>query len=200
MTVESILYTALAFFLVTNPIGNTPAILALVKDYTFQRQRVIIAREVFFALLIALFFQFFGDAFLSILNLETYTITLCGGLLLFIVALRMIFATPASETSTVIKQEPFIVPIATPILSGPGLMATIMLFARKEQNMALITISILITWAGIFAVLVAGPYLNKLLGKRGMIALEQMMGMILGIMSMGLIVKGFAMYLNNLQL
>ncbi len=198
MNLSTTLSIALAFFLVTNPIGNTPTILALVKDYDFDKQKKIVFREGIIALLVALFFQFFGEVFLGLLNIETYTVTICGGLLLFIVALNMIFTKAQTGDAAKLKKEPFIVPIATPILSGPGLMSIIMLFARKEQNPLMITTAIFIAWIGVMAVLMAGPYLQRTLGKRGMTALEQMMGMILAIMSMGMIVKGTAMYIKTI--
>jgi len=195
---SSIFALALKFFLVTNPIGNCPAMLALVKDYDFASQRKILAREAFFALLIALFFQFFGEAFLSLINIKDYAVSLCGGILLFLVALSMIFSKPESDTVNVPKQEPYIVPIATPILSGPGLMSIIMLNARLEPNNLKVTGAILIAWIGVIAVVASAPYLLKFFGKRGLIALEQLMGMILALMSMSMIVTGISLFVQTL--
>ena len=190
---------ALTFFLVVNPIGNCPPILALVKEYDIDRQRKIILREAIIALIIALFFQFFGEMFLNSLKIQDYALTLCGGVLLLIVALSMIFTkSPEIQVSTP-KQEPFIVPIATPILTGPGLMAIIMLQSHELNDNFLITSAILIAWIGILLVLSIAPYLQKFLGKRGMVALEQLMGMILSFISMGLLVEGVTLFLKTLQ-
>ncbi|MBN9378243.1 MAG: hypothetical protein BGO14_06210 [Chlamydiales bacterium 38-26] len=194
----SLFQIALTFFLVTNPIGNSPTILALVKDFEFERQKKILIREGLIALLIALFFQYFGEVFLGVLHVKNFAVSITGGVLLFLVALSMIFSTePSSSSSSEQKQEPFIVPIATPILSGPGLMAIIMLFSRQESNNLKITLAILLAWVFVLAVVAAAPYLQKLLGKRGLVALEQLMGMLLAMMSAGMILNGIKLFVEN---
>jgi multiple antibiotic resistance protein len=190
---------ALTFFLVWNPVGNSPAIIALVKDFEFERQKKILLREAIIALIIALFFQFFGEVFLTVLHVKDYAVTLTGGILLLFVALNMIFnVTQVSSDVPKLKQEPFIVPIATPILSGPGLMAIIMLYSRQENNNLKICSAILIAWIGVIVVLATAPYLQKIIGKRGLIALEQLMGMILALMSTQMIVNGSHRFMNTL--
>ena len=189
---------AVKFFLVANPVGNSPAVLALTKDFPFQQQRRIILREVFIALLIALFFQFFGEFFLGLINIQDYSLTLTGGILLFLVSLKMIFTSDDLHSSAALKQEPFIVPIATPIITGPGLMAFIMLYSRLEPNTLSVTFAILLAWVGIVAILGFAPYLQRILGQRGLVALEQLMGMILSFMSMEMIVRGATLYLKHL--
>lgn len=194
----SLFQIALTFFLVTNPIGNSPAILALVKDFEFERQRKILLREGLIALFIALFFQYFGELFLGVLQVQDFAVSITGGLLLFLVALGMIFSTgDTSNESKQQKQEPFIVPIATPILSGPGLMAIIMLFSRQEANNLKITFAILLAWVFVLAVVATAPYLQRLLGKRGLVALEQLMGMLLAMMSAGMILNGIKIFVEH---
>jgi multiple antibiotic resistance protein len=195
----SILSLALTFFLVTNPIGNSPTILALVKDYDFQRQKFIIMREGIFALILALFFQFFGEFFLGLLHIKDFALTFCGGILLFLVALKMIFAAKAGSNSEVIKQEPFIVPIATPLLSGPGLLTIIMLYSKQEANDFKISAAILLAWVGVLAVMAIAPYLQKILGKRGLVALEQLMGLVLAMIAMEMVVKGASLFAKTLH-
>lgn len=196
---QTILGIALIYFLVANPVGNSPAILALVKHYDFNRQKKIIFREAMISLLLALFFQFFGELFLGLLKISDYALTLTGGIVLFLVALQMIFHEPEVEGAVSLKQEPFIVPIATPLISGPGLMTTIMVSSRELNNNFKITLAILITWVGVTAVLVGAPYLQKLIGKRGMAAMEQVMGMILGLISVNMIVNGTSLFVKTLS-
>lgn len=193
----SIFPIAMKFFLIANPIGNSPAIIALVKNFEFKRQKQIIFREVVIALLIALFFQYFGEVFLGMLNIQDFALTFTGGILLFLVAIQMIFAEPQTETKTESKVEPFIVPIATPILSGPGLMAMIMLNSRLEGDNIKITSAILLCWVVLYLVLFLAPYLQKVLGPRGLMALEQLMGMVLSFMAMGMIVNGVTIFLKT---
>lgn len=195
---QSLLALAFIFFLITNPIGNSPAILALIKDFPFERQKKIVLREAFLALLMALFFQFSGEAFLKTLHIQIYAVTLAGGILLFTVSLGMIFSISSNPEVKSLKEEPFLVPIATPILSGPGLLATIMYQSSISASNLTITFAILIAWVGVFIVLIFAPYLQKLLGKNGLVALEQLMGMILSMMSMGMIVSGVHSFINSL--
>lgn len=192
----SLFQIAFTFFLVTNPIGNSPAIVALVKDFEFERQKKILIREGLIALIIALFFQYFGELFLGVLQVQNFAVSVTGGTLLFLVALGMIFSNGSSESSKQNKQEPFIVPIATPILSGPGLMAIIMLYSKQEANNLKITLAIFLAWVFVLAVVVAAPYLQKFLGKRGLVALEQLMGMILAMMSAGMVLNGIKLFVE----
>lgn len=192
----SLFQIALTFFLVANPIGNSPAIIALVKDFEFEQQKRILIREGLIALVIALFFQYFGEVFLGVLQVQNFTVSMTGGTLLFLVALGMIFSKGEADASKQKKKEPFIVPIATPILSGPGLMAIIMLYSRQENNNAKITFAILSAWVFVLAVVMAAPYLQKILGKRGLVALEQLMGMLLAMMSAGMILKGISLFVE----
>lgn len=194
----SIFQLALYFFVVTNPIGNSPTIVALVKDYSLKEQQKILFREAMFALLLAIFFLFLGNTFLTCLRIDQYALQISGGILLFIVALRMIFSTPHTHTAQGPKQAPFIVPIATPLLSGAGLFATIMIYALQEQNNLKVLSGILLAWVGITPILVFAPYLQLLLGKRGLLALEQLMGMILVMIAIDLVVSGSAHFITAL--
>lgn len=195
---DAIFQNALTFFLVTNPIGNSPAIIALVKNFEFERQRRIMIRETLIALVIALFFQYFVEHFLDLLKIEKFAVTLTGGVLLFLVALRMIFSLSEPSEAHALKQEPFIVPIATPLLSGPGLLTIIMLKSNLEPSKLNITLSILIAWIGVIVVMVLAPYLQKLLGKRGLIALEQLMGLVLLMIASDMLVHGADLFYKTL--
>lgn len=199
MSETSIFSIALTLFLVANPIGNSPGILALVKDFPFEKQKKIMLRESLFALGIAVFFQFFGEVFLEHIHVKPYALSLCGGILLFLVALNMIFPLRGSENNQHLKQEPYIVPIATPLISGPGLMTMIMIYSRQEDNDIKIFSSICLAWVGVTLVLLFAPYLQKILKNRGLLALEQLMGMILAMISMQMIVKGSSLFLTSLK-
>jgi multiple antibiotic resistance protein len=195
----SVFSLAIIFFFVANPIGNSPTILALVKSFPFERQKRIIIREALIALLLAIFFQYGGEGFLSLLHVDSYAVTMCGGVLLFLVALQMIFSQAEKEEAATLKKEPFIVPIATPLLSGPGLLTIIMLKADEVKDNAKITFAILLTWTGVMAVMIIAPYLQKILGKRGLLALEQLMGLVLLMIATDMLVRGMALFINTLS-
>jgi len=196
---DSIFSIALTLFLVANPIGNAPAIIALIKDFDFARQKAIMLREAIFSLLLALFFQYFGEIFLSTLHVEKYTVSICGGTLLFLISLTMVFPKHHEEALKVSKNEPFFVPIATPILSGPGLLSMIMLLSTQVTSNFAMSIAIFIAWFGVTLILVTAPYLNKVLGKRGLLALEQLMGMILSIIATSMLVKGAEQFISTIR-
>lgn len=194
----SVFQIALVFFIVTNPIGNSPTIIALIKNHTLRQQQKILFRESMFAMAIAIFFLFLGETFLTHLKIQDYALTLSGGILLFIVSLKMIFSSNGEASSDTPKQDPFIVPIATPLLSGAGLMTMIMLYAKEEANNLKVLSAILIAWIGVTGILVTAPYLQVLIGKRGMSALEQLMGMLLSMIAMQMIVKGSSLFITAL--
>lgn len=193
---NDILTIAFMLFLIANPIGNTPAILAVVRRFSFEDQKRIVLREAIFALILALFFQFFGEVVFSVLQIQHYAIGYCGGALLSIVGLNMIFAKPESEELKAPTEEPFFVPIATPIITGPGLLTMIMLYSSQEQNNLKISLAIILAWVGVISVMICGPYIQKNLHRSGLIALEQLMGMILIFMAMDMIVNATALYIK----
>lgn len=194
----TIFQLALTFFIVTNPLGNSPTIIALIKDHSVRRQQQILFREAMFSLALALFFLFFGEVFLSSLSIENYGIKISGGILLFVVALKMIFADRSEAKTQVPVEDPFVVPIATPLLSGGGLFATIMTFTAEEKNNAKLFFAIILAWVGVTAVLITAPYLQVFLGKRGLYALEQLMGMLLVMIAIEMLVTGTMTFMQVL--
>lgn len=196
---SSILQLAMVFFIITNPIGNSPAIIALIKDHDVKRQQKILFRESIFAMILAIFFLFLGETFLGSLKIENYALTVSGGILLFVVAFNMIFSGNHEAKAEGPKQDPFIVPIATPLLSGAGLLTMIMLSSQQEGNDLKILLAILIAWIGVTGVLVIAPYAQVFLGKRGLAALEQLMGMLLAMIAMEMLVKGFSLFFTALS-
>lgn len=192
----SIWSAALTFFLVANPIGNIPAILALIKDFDFNHQRRILIREGIFSFLVAFVFLFIGEEFLHLLQIKQYALSLSGGILLFIVSLNMIFPPAPTKDKDAVRQEPFIVPIATPLIAGGGVLSTILIYASQEQNYPKIALAVVIAWIFVVLVLAMAAYLIKLLGQRGLIALEQLMGMILSMIAMQIMVNGLKLFIE----
>lgn len=189
---------ALKLFLVANPIGNAPTILALVKDFPPERQERILLRETLFAFLLAVFFQFIGGAFLSVLGVENYSLRLCGGVLLFLVGLTMAFPEREQLQTGVLRQEPYIVPIATPLLSGAGLMSIIMTFSAEVENHLTMFLAISLAWVGVTAVMASAPFLLRLFGRQGMLALEKLMGLVLVMISVEMILRGLDDFIQSL--
>lgn len=185
---------AITCFIVWNAIGNAPAILAVIKDFPLEKQRSIVIREGLISLGLAFFFQFFGEWFLQFLDLKEYTVAFCGGLLLFVVALSLIFPSKTAVNEEQKKQDPFIVPIAVPLLTGPSLIATILIKAREVPGVLTLSAGIMMAWLVVMPILLFTPYIVKIFGTRGMLALEQLMGMILSMISIHMLLKGISLF------
>lgn len=186
----------LTLFIVTNPIGNLPIFIALLKDFNIARQRRILLREGLIAFIIAMGFLFLGETFLDFMQVKKYSISMCGGSLLFIVAMQMIFPHHQSNVEA-LKREPLVVPIATPLLAGGCMMTTILVYSQQDPNTLRVFSAICLSQFAVIAVLMVGPYLHKLLGKRGIIALEQLMGMVLSMLAIEMILSGIMLFLNE---
>ncbi len=181
---------ALMLFLIANPIGNIPVFVSLIKEYDFRHQRWILFREAIFSLLLAFFFLFVGEPFLKTVLVELYSVYLSGGILVFLISLTMLFPIHTDEKGPkALTREPFVVPIATPLISGGGVFSTILILS-KQAPLANVSLAILIAWAPVFVIVIGSVYLQKILGKRGLIAIEQLMGMVLLMLSITLITKG----------
>lgn len=188
---------ALTYTLVMNPLGNAPLILTLLQNYDFKAQQRIIFREGLFGFAIAIIFQFFGDHFLRLLNIEQTALSLCGGIIIFLLALKIIFPTP-KESAQKLNREPYIVPIATPILVGPGTLSLIMVTAANEPNSFVISTAIILACSCMIAITTMAPYLQKLIGKSGMAALGQMTGILLVLMAVEMIYQGILTFITRL--
>jgi multiple antibiotic resistance protein len=130
----SIISTAIVLTFILDPFGNVPILLAILKDVDKARHRKIIAREMIFGLVILLFFLFLlGQNFLNIFHLETTSVRIAGGLIFFIIALNLIFPRKNGSlfSST---EEPFIVPIALPMVAGPSALATLLVLSNQHED------------------------------------------------------------------
>ena len=191
MTSMSVFQIAFALFLIANPIGGVPLFVSMVKDFNFKRQKLILFRESVISMGIAYFFLFLGEPFLSVTHIALYAVQLGGGLIVLLVAIEMIFPSHSgsSGSSAGLSKEPFIVPIATPLITGGGCFSNIMVFAKQEP-VAKVALAILMAWSVIILIVTSAVYVQKIVGKRGLIALEQLMGMILLMMGIAMITHG----------
>lgn len=166
-----------SIFVVLNAIGNIPLFLGILAKYDMHRQRKIIIREMLIALLILFIFNFFGDYILGLLGISEPIIGAAGGILLFIIALGMIF--PKTENKTLPNHEPFIVPLATPLVAGPGVLATIMVYSKQLENDWYLMAMILVAWLATFLILFAATNIKYFLGEKGLAACEKLGGMLI---------------------
>jgi multiple antibiotic resistance protein len=188
---KTILSAATVLFLVMDPLGNLPLFLSLLKDYSKKQRIIIIIREVFIALIILMFFLYFGQFFLDFLHLQQESVSIAGGIVLFIIAIRMIFPSTTGVMGAKLQGEPFIVPLAIPLIAGPSALATLILMVRSDPSrMTDWTLALLIAWTVNAIILLLAPFLYKVLRQRGLMALERLMGMILIMISVQMLING----------
>lgn len=195
----SILSAAITLFLMMDPIGNVPAFAALLKDVDARRRSAVVLRENFIALAVLLFFLLFGPSVLGVLRIEESALSMAGGVVLFIVALEMIF--PGRHNvyhDPAFTGEPFIVPMAIPLIAGPSTMAVLMLMATREPNRRDEWVAALLAaWTASLVVLLLANRLRPLLGRRGLAATERLMGMVLLVMAVQMSMSGLGAFLRS---
>ncbi len=195
----SFVSAAMILLLVMDPVGNIPLFVSLLRNVKPARRAFIIARECAIALAVLLAFVFFGQQILGILGLSDRSLTIAGGVILFLIALRMIFRHPEGVFGDVPGDEPFIVPLAVPAIAGPAAIATVMLMvSRAPQRMlewcAVVTVAILAT----LALLLVADRISKLAGERGLIALERLTGLILTAIAVEMLLHGIEQFVRQL--
>jgi multiple antibiotic resistance protein len=157
-----------------------------------KRQRVIIIRELFMALGILLVFLYAGKPLLTFLHLQQEAVTISGGIILLIIGLRMIFPKPEGIMGVQPGGEPFLVPIAIPLIAGPSILAMLILMTQSNPgNMTNWLVALVVAWFGSAVVMLFAPILLRLLKERGLIALERLMGMILVMIAVQMLINGF---------
>jgi multiple antibiotic resistance protein len=182
---------------VMDPLGNIPIFLAVLKDVEAKRRQWVIFREMLIALGVLLLFLYAGSAMLEVLNLRQESISIAGAIILFLIALRMIFPSPHGMLGDTPDGEPFIVPLAIPMVAGPSALAITMLLVHKDPDRMLDwTFAVVGAWGVCAVLLMASPLLLRALGARGLIAMERLMGMILVIIAVQMFFDGVQKFLS----
>ena len=193
---RSMIESVLLLFLVVDPFGNLPVVLAVVGKLAPSSYRRIIIREVTFAFLVLLLFAFAGERVLGYLNIEQTSLTVAGGVILFIVSLKMIFRSAAEIFDDNYRDDPILFPIAVPLLAGPSAITTVMILRTQQQ---LEFGSLLLTLAAVFAVtctiFLPGQRICRHLGLRGVRAMEKLMGLLLNLLAVNMILVGIKTFL-----
>ncbi len=175
--------TTLIFFIILDALGNVPLFLTILKPFEGAHQRRIIFREMVIALVVMIFFLFFGKEFFQLLNIKQASLQIAGGIILFIIAIRMIFSSHSNEKTPKTTKEPLIVPLAVPAIAGPGILATISVYGGIEGNKLATLIAIFLAWGFSVPILLISSNLKKLLGTNGLIAIERLFGYLVALIS-----------------
>ena len=187
---DSFASATILLLLITDPLGNIPIFANALRPVPRERRARVILREVLIAFGLLLAFMFAGDRFLRLMNLSDLSLQLAGGVVLFLIALRMIFP-PAAAQGAVQQGEPLIVPLAIPALAGPSAMATVMLLVSQAPERRLEWVAALsVTMTVCAIVLLLAERIQRLVGERVVMAFERLMGLILVAISVEMLVRG----------
>jgi multiple antibiotic resistance protein len=183
-------------FLIMDPLGNVPLFLSVLRTVPVERRRAVLIREVGFAYLVLLGFLFAGRYLMRFLHLQQETISIAGGIVLFLIALRMIFHDERGLIGEAIEGEPFVVPLAVPLFAGPSTLAALLLLQRSASSTAALLLAVTIAWAVSGAILLASTFFYRVLRERGLAAMERLMGMILVMVAVQMLVDGLRMFVR----
>ena len=186
-----IMSAVVTLFLVMDPLGNVALFLSVLKCVTPERRRIVLRREMAVAYVILVVFLLVGDSLLQFLGLEPEAVAIAGGIVLFLIALRMVFPSQGPLSEGTLEGEPFVVPLAIPLLVGPSTLATLLLLqSTASLSAASLTVAVTIAWAISAAILLSSTFLYRVLGERGLIAMERLMGMLLVMVAVQMLVNG----------
>jgi len=194
----TILSAATLLFLILDPLGNIPVFLSLLRRLPPARQRFVLARELLIALVVLMLFLWGGQYALEIMHLRQESVAIAGGIVLFLIGIRMIFPRPEGLMGEIPDGEPFIVPMAIPLVAGPSGMAAVLLMGSNEPaRLGEWSLALLLAWGATAAILFSATYLYRLLGSRALTAMERLMGMLLVAISVQMLMDGIGSYLRS---
>jgi multiple antibiotic resistance protein len=188
--------TAFSLFILMDAAGNVPLYISILRGMNPHRQRVIILRELFIALGIIILFALAGNRLMQFLDVTCATLQIAGGLILFLLSLKMIFPAPHPDLPPHPDEDPFLVPLAIPLIAGPGVLATVMILSHQEGEILTLIGAITVAWLASLIILLASPFLKRVLGEKGLMALERLMGLVLILLAVEMFLGGTASFLG----
>ena len=177
MTVFS---AAILLFFVMDPIGNIPLFLSALRPVDPGRRLLVVGREMLIAYGLLVGFLYAGRPLLAVLGISEPALTIAGGIVLFLIAIRMVFPTVHGALGEAVDGEPFVVPLAIPYIAGPSALATVLLMTSRDPGRhAEWLLAVSLAWLASAAILLLGARLSRFLGDKGIAAIERLMGMML---------------------
>ena len=198
---ESFFQSFILLLLVTDPFGNVPLFVSTLRPVAPERRHRVVLRECLIAFGLLLVFMMVGRPFLDALQLSEVALRIGGGVILFLIALRMVFPQPGGVFGQTHAgaTEPLIVPLAIPALAGPSALVTVLLFSSQAKMSmwlyAAVISLVAIVW---LAVLLAAERLQRVLGDAVMTAFERLMGLILTAIAIEMLLAGVRAYVASM--
>jgi len=194
----TILSATTLLVLVMDPLGNVPLFLSSLQNVPEKRRWRVVLRELLIALAVLMVFLLAGPFLLDALHISGSALRVAGGIVLFMIAVRMVFPHGDENGIGNHDEEPFIVPLAIPFVAGPSAMAAVLLLVSQDPSRKLEWLAaLLLAWLVTAVVLSSGNLLHRLLGKRGLLAMERLMGMILTTLAVEMFLCGLKEFLDS---
>ena len=193
----TVLAAIFLLIIIMDPIGNVPVFLSILKNIPLERRKKIIIRELIIAFAILLFFMFIGRYLLQLLQIEQSSLGIAGGIILFIIAIRMIFPGTKPMFTHYEEAEPLVVPLAIPMLAGPSAIAAVILLMAQEPGRWIEWVFVVFVASLISGIiLISSEALGSKLGNRAVTAIERLMGIFLIMVSVDFILDGIKQTFN----
>jgi len=183
-------------FLVMDPLGNIPLFLSVLRAVDPARRRTVLVREIAIAYVVLALFLLVGRYLMRFLGLEQPAISIAGGIVLFLIALRMIFPSEGGFRNPSVEGEPFIVPLAIPLIAGPSALATLLLL-QSSTPLPVLALALTMAWAITGTILLCSTFFYRVLRERGLVALERLMGMLLVMVAVQMLLNGLRVFLAS---
>ena len=191
---------SILLLLVLDPFGNLPIVVSITSRMPRERRVPIVLRECLVAYLLLIAFLAGGRTFMEWLQLSDVSLAIAGGIILFLIAMRMVFPTADGVFGDLRDGEPFLVPLAVPAIAGPSAMATVMLMASRDPaHLWTWVLALTIAMGVTTVVLLAAPRLHAVLGERGVIAFERLMGLVLTAVAVQMLLNGVREFVAQLR-
>ena len=195
---EWFISSVITLCLIMDPFGNIPLFISALKKVSPERRKVVLIRELMIALLIMIVFLFLGGWFMKAFGIHSFSLSIAGGLILFIISAKLVFGNEDGSAATDPKEEePFVVPLAIPLVAGPAVLSIIMIMSAQHANKWVTLGAILAASVFNSAILMLSFPISNLLGKRGLAAIERLSGMILVLMSVNMIMEGISEFMKG---
>ncbi len=194
---DSFISSVITLALVMDGFGNIPLFITALKKVAPERRKTVLLRELGIALLIMVAFLFLGKWFLHAFGIHEYSLSIAGGIILFIISVKLVFGGGEEDPKSDPKEdEPFVVPLAIPLVAGPAALSMVMITAAQQSNKLITLGAVLVASLINSLILMASFPLSNLLGKRGLIAIERLTGMILILMSVDMVMGGISTFMS----
>ena len=176
--------------------GNIPLFIAALKKVAPERRKIVLLRELGIALLIMVAFLFLGKWFLHAFGVRQSSLSVAGGIIFFIISVRLVFGGEEEAKTDPKEDEPFVVPLAIPLVAGPAALSMVMILSAQSPN-KLVTLGVVLAASLINSIILMLSFpISTLLGKRGLVAIERLTGMILILMSVDMVMGGIAEFIK----